>query len=717
MNRRLLGPGAVGPSVALGAAGAWAVVSHWHLPGEPLSLGEWAGLLGGTLVLAGLLLRWGLPFGVRALSAFSGRGRVAWVLGCAVLAMLLLRAVVLHAPKPRVDGELTLIATGQQNPAAQGTELWLLETRQSDGSVVPASEWELLGGGWELRERRSWVSYQQQPARLRWRGKVTGPLSLTLVAHHFSGILRYEWNGEAQEVDLYTPTDSKRTLVLPVDRIPKTRGMRAESLLFHTVHGVSLATVLLLLGLWLVSREGARTWTPVRSGVREGLVYAVPSLVSGLVWLSMVFPGMMTSDSTDQWEQAIVGEFIDSHPVFHTFLLRMLMRLWASPAVVSLTQILVFSALVGWGCVTLRRAGQSRAVAGGTALLLGLAPVDGAHLVTLWKDVAFSLAFLALSIVLFRAAVDREELARRRLWVELVGLSCLLMLLRHNGPAAVFGGFLGLLCLEVRRWKALASGLVLTLILVTGVRAVLFRAYKAQSFEGSMALIGYIGAHVARDTPLSAEQRALLEELHPLDDRWNYNCFTNVPTVFDGRFRMEALGRHKAEIMPLFIDLTRRAPGTTLKHLECASSLLWKVFRGEDPVNRAPIWGDNAGKLQTLIPNSLSLSTRPLVPERLSQRFLKAVVRTSSPDLEWFFWSPALALYLSVLSCAVACVRQRSGRQAVVLLPLALHSVALALLVPSQDLRYQLPVIFVALLFTLAWLVPPRAPEPLAGST
>jgi hypothetical protein len=52
-----------------------------------------------------------------------------------------------------------------------------------------------------------------------------------------------------------------------------------------------------------------------------------------------------------------------------------------------------------------------------------------------------------------------------------------------------------------------------------------------------------------------------------------------------------------------------------------------------------------------------------------------------------------------------------------VLLPILLHSAALALLIPSPDVRYQYPVILVGQMFALAWLLLPRQHEAAAATS
>ncbi len=695
-------------SLVLGAAGTWAVASHRVPAGQPLSLGATLAVLAGTLALAAVLHRFVLPGTESRLAGYPRGGRALWLVGCALLAWLLLRALPLSSPKPQTFGSLTLTATGKRNPQAVSAELWVNSLTSADGTEVDPNDWERTGD-WELRER-SWFSHQNQPATLHWEGWIPQPLTLQVVSHPYSGIIEYEWNGERHELDLYHPEGKRLHLEMPrTANVPAT-SPRLTRFIFHASHVTALATFLLVTGLWLASRQGEHRVEP-RPTFREGLLYALPAILSGGIWLLGIFPGSLSPDSTDQWHQATGGQHMhDAHPLLHTLIIRWLSLLWTTPAVVSVAQILGFGALIGWGCVSLRQAGLSRVGAWLTALVMGLAPVNGTLINTLWKDIPFSLAVLALSILLFRAAQLRDETSRRGFWVGLAIASIMTIHMRHNGLPAVLGAFMGLMLLEWRQWKRVALVFVAVMVVATGSRKLLLYAYGVPPVEGGITLIGYLGAHVAAGTELSAEERAILDDIHPLDDRWNYLCYSNVPTVFDGRFDMDAVRRHKDALPALLVELTRRNYQPTLNHATCASAMLWKLSHGRDHINGPSIWRRKTGEIATIFESPVSPKPEPIFPA-LGQQMLELTAKTLEGDLIWFFWRPALPFYLAILACAVMCLRMRSWRPTAVLMPILLHSAALALLIPSPDVRYQYPVILVGQMFALAWLLLPRQQE------
>ena len=74
---------------------------------------------------------------------------------------------------------------------------------------------------------------------------------------------------------------------------------------------------------------------------------AVFCFVVLLLWWVGFYPGISTNDSAQQWDQARAWIFQNWHPVFHTWAIAVLTRLWLSPAAVTLTHIVALSVVLG----------------------------------------------------------------------------------------------------------------------------------------------------------------------------------------------------------------------------------------------------------------------------------------------------------------------------------------------------------------------------------
>lgn len=113
------------------------------------------------------------------------------------------------------------------------------------------------------------------------------------------------------------------------------------------------------------------------------------------------YPGLMSADSIDQWQQGHAWSFYDVHPPMMSALWGLFDMVVPGPAL-----MLVFHNLLFWGGVLLFwRAARVKAGALGLALVaVGFMPQAWALLSTIWKDVGLGSCFLLASALIYVAA-------------------------------------------------------------------------------------------------------------------------------------------------------------------------------------------------------------------------------------------------------------------------------------------------------------------------
>ncbi|MHB8420667.1 MAG: hypothetical protein ACYDCL_21555 [Myxococcales bacterium] len=322
-------------------------------------------------------------------------------------------------------------------------------------------------------------------------------------------------------------------------------------------------------------------------------------------------------------------------------------------------------------------------------MLTAFDPVHLTITVTLWKDVPFGLVFLALTVLLFRASLEPRRLERPGFWISLVLLGATELLLRHNGLTALLGAGAGALLLRPRRWLAPIAAVLAGTALALFVHQAIARRFHPAPAPIGLAFIGVLGSHLAHGTPLEPGERELLASFHPLEGSgWNYDCYSNVPTVFDGHFDYAALSKRGGELALLAAKLTWRRPLATLDHVVCASSLLWRIPRLDAPPSGPGLGHDASGHPLTVpdLPNAPLSAWRAPGLAVLLDRYASW---TDDGRRVWLFWRPALPFYLCCLAALVAWARRRSVGAIAALLPLLFHTAGLALFITSQDVRYQ----------------------------
>ncbi len=203
--------------------------------------------------LAYLLLR----HTAQRLRVFSRRAQGMWVAGAA-LAGALATVVIPTAPPPVwVWTDVTITPLDARDPAAQGSEVWLLQARMN-GRPFPLEAFA-HDGAWVWRDNGEPVAPTGTTAPLRWRGWVRGELTLELLRHPWSGLARVTVNEQVQEVNLYAdPADAQTVTLMPT---PDAFGW-VQRVLFWLADWGSLSA------LALAVTVAAVTWRPARGGVR-----------------------------------------------------------------------------------------------------------------------------------------------------------------------------------------------------------------------------------------------------------------------------------------------------------------------------------------------------------------------------------------------------------------------------------------------------------------
>ena len=438
-------------------------------------------------------------------------------------------------------------------------------------------------------------------------------------------------------------------------------------------------------------------------GPSEGLGYALLPILSWSALLWVFYPGLMSSDSADQWVQAGTGRLYDFHPIVHTFLLSLSRKVWDSPAGVVLVQVLAVGSLAGWALLELRRSGLSRTGAWVSSAVLAFLPVFSTSVITVWKDIPFGAAMLGVTTVLFRAAAGRA--LRWGHWILLVVLAALAWVVRHNGAPLLVGVVLALLLLlpKGQRRYALYAGAAACL-LALGTRSLVVRAYEPPPFTKELALIGFLGSHVAHGTELSPDEAAILDDIHPLASKWNYDCSSNVPTVWSRDFDSAALARHAPSLRGMVLSLSLRNPVPVLSHLRCASSMLWEIHPRGKQVTVVPLHLEGEGGVSTM--HDLPGGARQDFPSPVLARWVATpIVWSMGPGTQWLLWRPAFLTWLLVLGALLSRMRSGSFRLFVPLIPVAVHSAALAVFITAPDVRYQYGVMLVAATYGLGFLL------------
>src|SRR6266498_3769486 len=204
----------------------------------------------------------------------------------------------------------------------------------------------------------------------------------------------------------------------------------------------------------------------------------IPFLI-GISYLLAFYPGIISFDSVDQWNQLSRFSFSNWHPAYHTILMWLITRVWYSPASVALFQVVIYSLVLGYGLYTFRNELRVPYV---LLILLDIAisinPINGMMVITLWKDVLYSIFVLLLTIYIFKLIDSNGTwITSQKNWFFLGLAIGNISLLRHNGFPVGFGTLL--ICMIVfHNYKYFAKTLIISILFFIVVTGPLYRIFK-----------------------------------------------------------------------------------------------------------------------------------------------------------------------------------------------------------------------------------------------
>lgn len=163
------------------------------------------------------------------------------------------------------------------------------------------------------------------------------------------------------------------------------------------------------------------------------LLYIFFFLTPSVLWWLAFFPGIMTSDSIDQWCQSLSGKILNAHPIMSTLLFVPFSRLTPNNNIYVYTffQNIVFSLLIFFFIFTYYKITNKYFLKNNqkiftllTYLFLFLSPNLFLLAQTMWKDVVFTLIISTIFLVI---------LNRKKNNTFIIIFSILLTLIRHEG--------------------------------------------------------------------------------------------------------------------------------------------------------------------------------------------------------------------------------------------------------------------------------------------
>lgn len=418
-----------------------------------------------------------------------------------------------------------------------------------------------------------------------------------------------------------------------------------------------------------------------------------------LVWWAGWYPAIMSSDSVDQWNQVLIFDFQNTHPITHTAYLWLVSTVWASPGAVALLQVALTAVLLAVIARRLVQLGVALWMAVGIVWVIATLPMTGTMTIAIWKDVPFTLAMGWVFIELLLLAHDRE-----RFWSTWYGPARLgsalglMWALRANGKLTVIvvAIALGVGFFRYRRSLLVLGTALVGFAVVVPVTLAIVLPVTSRPFEPAQVFMPQVASVVVHDPQiLSPRDMDLVLAVAPIDV-WldSYACGDSTPLVFNPAYDNSVIQNNPSQYRSLILRTALGAPLDVAGHRWCAGEYLLSPYNRTDTyIHRPPfsIW-----------PNDLGLVRAPL-SERSYDLTLWMYKVAEHPKLEWLTWRPAIYVLIGLATFVAIWRRRRLHPLGWVGLLFLVHLGNVFLTSPSHEFRYAYGLYLISLASIPLW--------------
>ena len=578
----------------------------------------------------------------------------------------------------------------------------LFESMENSLGYIHHSNLDLEGDWTELEDAIRIDAAQGFSAE--WKGKPGEFIEIIFQPTTFAATAEIIINGESSQVDLYNPNSPfavafHREFPIPLISLIPTY------IAFFAVIGFIFLSSWCLLALLPKGQKKENT------GNNHWYFYAIPSLIVWSFFLLIFWPGMMSADSINQWRQALTGEMTNWHPIFLTFLISLLIKLWYSPAAIVIAQILCLGFTFAYGMGILQKYGVSRKILWGISILFALFPVNALFSITLWKDIAYSTALFGLFLVMLEIALSKGIwLNQDKNWL-ILGMVCFLTAsMRPNGTIVALVLLLFLLWVIKKQRRKVLLSLVFALLAWLGVTKLLNWRYNPepdQSSQVNLIMLSHMNAHIAAGTGLTSSEFEYLDSLLPISD-WKYNCCYIGNLSYNPDFdRRTFLGNFSSN-SSLTFNFFLRDPQIDIRHQICASESIWRIA-GNRCIFKSLHAFDNysAGKERWIFLNNLDLKEHSIFPNLIPGIMCALDTLGFFSEQPALFLRPAFFLYLSIFLVTSLCINHQDTGLFALLIPILAQTLILAIIIFAPSYRYQYGLCLIAIFSLGLPFIPP----------
>ena len=433
------------------------------------------------------------------------------------------------------------------------------------------------------------------------------------------------------------------------------------------------------------------------------IINAIIPMIIFLILFMSYYPGIITYDGNNQWQQVQSGIITNAHPFFSTYFMYLLSKLHNTTSTVLLFQMIIFSFIWGILCDNLKCSRKLEIVKICFTTIMCLTPIIGIYSITLWKDILYSYYLFALSIILFKGI--NNDFKYSIFDYLLFGLLLALVFsYRHNGMIVSVLFLIIILFIVFKKRKQMIKKelkksltIILSFIIVIAIIAIpkkiilessqeKITKQTSQKKEISLSTIDsytlwIMGAHITDGNISSSSDLEFLNNIIPIKE-WKdvYDPYIINSTNLAENLDKEFLVNNSNKFRNIFIKYSKKNPGTIISHYLKSDALLINPISsryGYVYIFSFSEWSSPLGF------EAITNSKLPIV-----KKYYNKIINYSISKPLDLLYQPALWLYFSIIFSLILSIKVYGKKIWLFIMPMILNTISLLPINLAQDLRY-----------------------------
>lgn len=426
--------------------------------------------------------------------------------------------------------------------------------------------------------------------------------------------------------------------------------------------------------------------------INSAIIFAIMFILLLIALLSF-FPGIMSVDGNNQWNQVVSNNIIKNHPFFSTFVWWVLSKIWFSPASLMVFQILLLSIIWTEICNTL---GQETKLLKKIiyTILMCFVPIIFIYAITAWKDVIYSYMLLTLALMFYIGI--KKDFAYSYKDIFIISLSLVLIAsYRYNGIIVTGISLIIFLIIFLKKkygWKKILYSLGIFLIIFTTCKIpekIMYHPTSETTGATNDIALFILSSVIVEDKIEDKNDLEIINKVYPIEQlKKEYNPYCINSMAFSESYNRENAGIYAKDIMSMLVKYAIKHPITIAKgYLKSDNILIGLSFGDKDGKGQGYVYIYEFSKWDTKYTGNFDEIVNPKFKAGYDF-YLNLVNFSTSGTIIRKFYLPAVPLYLSIILMIIYTKKKKDNRYYLVLIPMLLNTLSLLPINIAQDLRY-----------------------------